>query len=45
MIADLKEEGVRVTAYITPHLNVDGDVFKEHEEVLYNNLISDPIVI
>ena len=32
VIQDLKQEGVMVTAYITAHLNVDGDVFQEHAE-------------
>ncbi len=43
VIADLKQEGVRVTAYITPHLNVDGDVFKEHEEVQTDSILVKPI--
>ena len=33
VIKDLKEEeNIRVTAYITPHLNIDGGIFQENAE-------------
>jgi hypothetical protein len=31
VIADLKAEGVRVTAYINPYLNVKGDIYQQNQ--------------
>ena len=31
MIQDLREDGVRVTAYINPYLNVKGDIYQDNE--------------
>ena len=33
MFRDLDADGVKVTAYMTAHLNIDGDVFKDAAEV------------
>ena len=33
VIRDLDAEGVKVTAYMTAHLNIDGDVYGEAAEV------------
>lgn len=35
VIKDLMKEDIRVTAYITPHLNTDGDVFKNNQDQDY----------
>ena len=32
VINDLREEGVCLTAYINPYLNVKGDIYEENEE-------------
>jgi hypothetical protein len=31
VIAELRDEGVRVTAYVNPYLNVKGDIFTQNE--------------
>ena len=31
VIQDLREDGVRVTAYINPYLNVKGDIYQDNE--------------
>ena len=33
MFRDLDADGVKVTAYVTAHLNIDGDVYKDAAEV------------
>ena len=33
VIRDLDADGVKVTAYVTAHLNIDGDVYKDAAEV------------
>ena len=35
VIKDLDAEGVKVTAYITAHLNIDGDVYKDNANQTY----------
>jgi alpha-glucosidase (family GH31 glycosyl hydrolase) len=30
VIADLRERGVRVTAYINPYLNIKGDIYQDN---------------
>lgn len=35
VIQDLLNEDIRVTAYITPHLNTDGSIYKELEDSQY----------
>ena len=36
LLRDLDAEGVKVTAYVTAHLNVDGDVYGEAASVSSN---------
>ena len=31
VIADLKGDGIRVTAYINPYLNVKGDIYQQNQ--------------
>ena len=39
-IRDLDAEGVKVTAYVTAHLNVDGDVYTEAAAVSFLDILS-----
>ena len=42
LLRDLDAEGVKVTAYVTAHLNVDGDVYAEAADVSSHFLLFVP---